>query len=247
MRNNKGQFVKGTIPKNKGIKTTKPNCICLICKNEFYICPSHKKRGGIYCSNKCHGISQIGRKGRKAWNKGISIIKQKQTIILPNGEIAVKINLSKDLFALIEDEDFDRVNQYKWFLLGGHKNKQYAKTGNGLLLHRFIMNVDMKSKNVQIDHINGNGLDNRKVNLRLATNQQNNANTSIRNDNTSGYKGVYYKKDREQRKKKWGAQININKKNISLGYFLTKEEAALAYNEAAIKYFGEFAYLNKVV
>jgi len=92
------------------------------------------------------------------------------------------------------------------------------------------------------DHVDGNGLNNQEDNLRLATASQQAMNRKRRNDNTSGYKGVSL----HSRLQRWGASIGISGKRIHLGYFDTAEEAALAYNQAAIQYFGEFAKLNNV-
>lgn len=95
----------------------------------------------------------------------------------------------------------------------------------------------------QIDHANGNRGDNRLANLRLATQTQNNGNTSRRSDNKSGYKGVAHF-PYDGRKKSWRAYININKKLRTIGYFLTAEDAARAYDLKATEVFGEFARLN---
>src|SRR3990167_7283870 len=98
-------------------------------------------------------------------------------------------------------------------------------------------------KDMNIDHINGNKLDNRKNNLRFCNQQGNSANMD--KHGKYKYKGITLCTD-WNRKKKWGAQISIKRKNMHLGRYLTPEEAALAYNIAAIKYFGEFARLNKI-
>ena len=93
------------------------------------------------------------------------------------------------------------------------------------------------------DHINGNGLDNQKNNLRLATASQQAANQkkrNFKNSSLSKYKGVCYRKDTNF----WIAGIKINDKRINLGQFETEKSAAIAYNKTAIKYFGEFAKLN---
>ena len=91
-----------------------------------------------------------------------------------------------------------------------------------------------------IDHINRDRLDNRKNNLRIATHQQNTINRSVQSNNISNIPGVSWRKDRN----KWRAYIAVNKKQISLGMFKTKEEAIKARKEGEIKYFGEFAPIN---
>lgn len=107
-------------------------------------------------------------------------------------------------------------------------------------MHRFIMNAQ---KGQIIDHINGNGLDNRKENLRFCTHRQNAYNLITGTNKTSKYKGVHLLKNNGL----WCVQIKIPNKRIRLGNFEREDDAALAYNEAAIKYFGEFACLNKIV
>ena len=92
----------------------------------------------------------------------------------------------------------------------------------------------------KIDHRNGLKDDNRIGNLRLATKQQNAANSKVRSDNTSGFKGVTL----NTRVGRWVAQIHVGGKNIGLGYFRHREDAARAYDAAAIKHFGEFALTN---
>ena len=104
--------------------------------------------------------------------------------------------------------------------------------------HRIIMGIT--DPKIQVDHINGNKLDNRKENLRLATNQQNNYNVGPQKNNKSGYKGVSWKKD----KNKWEAKIRNNNKLKFLGYFDDLVEAGRAYDRAALELFGEFAWTN---
>jgi hypothetical protein len=94
----------------------------------------------------------------------------------------------------------------------------------------------------QIDHCNGDKLDNRRCNLRDATTSQNKANEGLRKNNTSGFKGVYWSKWAG----KWMAGIKVNYKRIHLGYYMRKVDAARAYNRAARRYFGKYAQLNKV-
>jgi hypothetical protein len=106
-----------------------------------------------------------------------------------------------------------------------------------IYLHREIMNPDGA---MRVDHANQDTLDNRRCNLRLATQSQNMANGSRRRDNTSGYRGV----GRTPRRKTWRARIKVGGGYRILGYFKTPEEAAHAYDDAAKEVFGEFAFLN---
>ena len=109
----------------------------------------------------------------------------------------------------------------------------------GYIMHREIMHA---KKGEYVDHINGNKNDNRKENLRIVTNQQNACNQGIRSNNTSGYKGVTWSKN----KNKWNAQITTNYKRKSLGYFDCKHKAAQAYNNRAVELHGKFAKLNVI-
>lgn len=102
-------------------------------------------------------------------------------------------------------------------------------------MHRIILNPP---RGMFSDHIDGNPLNNQRENLRICNHNQNNFNVGIRKDNKSGFKGVRFRDNR------WTSRIRINNKEYHLGSFLNKIEAAIAYNEAAIKYHGEFARLN---
>lgn len=147
---------------------------------------------------------------------------------------------------LIDDEDFNRVSKYKWFIhLNGYS--YYAirkqKDGRTITMHRFLMGVT--GRHNFVDHIDGNSLNNQRDNLRICTHAQNMANSGVQKNNKLGYKGVWLNK-RPDRKKKYQASIMANKKVISLGLFYTPEDAARAYNAAAVKYHGEFARLNEL-
>lgn len=146
---------------------------------------------------------------------------------------------------LIDDEDYDFVNNKIWYTMISRNNKDqpyfrlysYDKHKVKLtLLHRLIVGIADHDKKV-VDHINGNTLDNRKCNLRICSQAENSRNAKIGKNNTSGYKGVYWDKFNN----KWVAQIKINYKHKNLGRYLEKEDAYKAYCEAAIKYHGEFA------
>lgn len=142
--------------------------------------------------------------------------------------------------ALVDDEDYERLNQWKWC---AHKDKTtfYADRNiynNGkqttIRMHWEVLNGK------GIDHIDHNGLNNQKSNLRRCTQSENMMNASKRENTSSIYKGVCFFK----RYNKWTAYININKKPIFLGNFYTEVEAAKAYNKKAIELFLEFANLN---
>lgn len=143
-----------------------------------------------------------------------------------------KIKLTNRKYALVDDEDFVWLDKLKWYCGG-----RYAKRGNpSVYMHRLIMRA---KKGIEVDHKNGNGLDNRKSNLRLCSQTENTRNSKISKRNSSGFKGVRLHK----KNGKWRASIMANSKPISLGYFNTKEQAALAYAEASKKYHLEFSRL----
>lgn len=146
-------------------------------------------------------------------------------------------------FALVDDEDFDKLNQYKWSAYRVGKSV-YAVRNDYLhgkralvLLHRSITNV-IQGK--EVDHINHNGLDNQKLNLRVCTRAENSRNQQIKDVNSSGFKGVCWDKQNT----KWVAKIQIDGKVINIGRFFCLVKAARAYDEAARKYHGDFACLN---
>jgi hypothetical protein len=141
---------------------------------------------------------------------------------------------------LVDNEDYPIVSKIKWTLKKHHHKKIYVHFGidkTTITLHRMVMGFP---KRRQIDHIDFNGLNNQKNNLRLCINEQNARHRRKPKNNTSGYKGVTTPKN----SKKYKATIVFNYKSIYLGYFNTAIEAAKAYNTAALKYFGEFAKLN---
>ena len=144
-----------------------------------------------------------------------------------------QIKLTKGFEAIIDNEDFKKVNQYKWTVKIGYSGIKYAfrtdKNNKTIYLHRFILDVPKK---VIIDHINRNGLDNRKTNLRLSNYQQNAFNSKIPSNNTSGIKGVYWDKARN----KWHSQIMVNQKMIYLGRFNDLKEAVRSREKAEANY-----------
>jgi hypothetical protein len=150
------------------------------------------------------------------------------------------IPLTQGKSAIVDDEDFERANQFKWCLSVNRSTLFYAVRqfdGHMVGLHRFILNAPPKTI---VDHIDGNGLDCRKSNLRICTNKENVRHQKLHVDNTSGYKGITF----DKRVGRWQAKIQVNQKHIHIGMAATAIEAAKLYDEAAKKYFGEFARLN---
>lgn len=152
-------------------------------------------------------------------------------------------------YALVDDDVYEEINKYKWFVAYDKYNYYAVRTSNvinnkrkAIYMHRRIWEL----KNGQIpnhyyiDHIDGNGLDNRIKNLRLVTHQQNHFNQKLGKNWSSKYKGVSWHKQH----KKWRASIVISYKRIHLGYFDNEIDAAIAYDKAALIYHKEYANLN---
>jgi hypothetical protein len=152
-----------------------------------------------------------------------------------------KISVSGGRFAIIDDDDYTLISQYTWtYHSAGYAYRTTPRPNpKMILMHRHVMNAE---SGIEVDHINGNRLDNRKSNLRFCTSTQNKANMKIRKDNTTGYKGVSI----DKRNGKFQAYININGKRCSLGMYNKLDDAAKAYNKKAVELFGDFARLNKV-
>jgi hypothetical protein len=160
--------------------------------------------------------------------------------------MTVRIALGYNRYALIDHEDLERVVEYRWYY--SYKGKHVRATvsmGKGsnkfktVLLHRFIMNAP---DDLQVDHINEDVLDNRKQNLRLCTHGENGQNRGKQKNGKNPYKGI----TQNPNSKRWMAHIGYNKKHYYLGTYATPEEAARAYNEAALKHHGAFAKLNVI-
>jgi len=158
-----------------------------------------------------------------------------------------EIPLTQGKVALVDDADYEELSKYKWRVQKDYRSNtyyasRYSRLSTGkytaIPMHRQIMGLEYGNKD-SIDHINHIGLDNRRCNLRLCTQQQNCFNRLVRGG-TSKYKGVCFDKYH----KKWRATIRLNDVSSFLGYFDLEEDAAEAYNAAAEECFGEFACLN---
>jgi hypothetical protein len=156
---------------------------------------------------------------------------------------------NSERFALVDEIFLEKISDRSWGLLSiGYcgfflRSDSTQSNSRMVYLHRVIMKLAGHSLSGKlVDHINMNPLDNRIENLRVATKAQNMSNRPAPANNTSGYKGVSLHKQTG----KWRAIIKHNYKQIALGLYHTKEEAALAYNKAALEIQGDFAYLNVI-
>lgn len=222
--------------------------ICTVCKSKF---PVKKYCTNKFCSRECYYKSLIGitpkginyKSMSVPWNKGKGISKTKELIYI-DGCKYLTIPLTKGKKAIIDEQDFEKVNQYKWHLTSSPSSKTfYAKTSTwnkdkkcntDIKLHRFIL--DLSDSKLLVDHINHNGLDNRKCNLRVSTTSQNTQNS--RQPNKYGYKGIYLNG------KSWVARIKIDGKIVRTYGIESAYEAAIEYDRLARKYFGDFALTN---
>jgi len=163
------------------------------------------------------------------------------------------IPLTAGKFAMVDARDYEWLNQWRWHFKtsNGRKDEGYAariQLIDGFRIHRVIHRLVLAKhtdfsleSGLDVDHINRNKLDNRLFNLRPASRHENGGNRGCNKDNKCGYKGVNLYSNG-----KWKAQIVLQGKKVSLGYYLTAEEAAIAYNQASIEAYGEFAFLNDV-
>lgn len=157
-----------------------------------------------------------------------------------------QIPLTKGKECLIDDRDFESVSSYKWFLVQGSKSNFYAgrniyEKGKKitLLMHRYLMNP---ARGMSVDHIDGNGLNNQRINLRICTHQENIWNAKKNKNGTSSkFKGVHFHK----KTGKFRSQMRFGSKRIEIGLFDSPEKAAKAYDLKAMEIRGGFAKLNQ--
>jgi hypothetical protein len=157
-----------------------------------------------------------------------------------------RIPLTQGKFAIVDPQDYKRLSRHKWYT-SRYSHTCYAIRGQWspelkkrltISMHREIIDVP---EDMFIDHINHNGLDNRRANLRPATPAQNSRNARYPKTNKSSkYRGVWYNKQNQ----KWRSVITVNRKKKQLGYFNSARDAAIAYDRAAKKYHKKFAITN---
>lgn len=153
-----------------------------------------------------------------------------------------EIPLTKGKVAIVDKDDYEELSRFKWYYTeSGYAARDARNTdrtsGKVIYMHKYIM-----PSKYQTDHVNRDSLDNRKSNLRIATNADNTANRGRQSNNTSGYKGVSWSKV----SKKWAIEIGYNNKRYRLGLMEDKEDAARLYNFWASDIHGEFANLNEI-
>jgi hypothetical protein len=213
------------------------NLTCDKCGKPFTRRPSGVKEVN-YCSRKCAYQSKTDKaRARRTESEPLPI----------TGARWLALNRG---FALVDADRFDELNAFVWSRAGRDgmhavRRKMVAESARDdegpmetVFLHHAVLGVP---SHVHIDHKDGNGLDCRKQNLRLADNSLNHANIGkMRGVYTSRYKGVY----RDNRRKRWAAQIRIREYRTTIGRYETECEAAVAYDAAALFHFGEFAKTN---
>lgn len=216
-------IVLGIDEERKDYKKLFWKCQC-DCGNVISVTTTHLKNGH---STSC---------GCKRVENFIKTIKKFNDYDL-NGEFGIGYTTNTNKEFYFDKEDFDKIKNYTW----RENSCGYIVTSDfsdSIYMHRFIMQDREMIDNKEIDHINLNKNDNRKINLRTCTHQQNNCNKKESKYNTSGHRGVQW----EKRYNKWRARISVNGKDIHLGLFEDYDNAVAARTAAEEKYYKEFRY-----
>lgn len=159
----------------------------------------------------------------------------------------MEIPLTQGKYAFVDDRDYGYLMSWKWQVMNGYNGRCCAKRSSArkrgekrrnIYMHRIIMDY---FGDMDIDHINGNALDNRRSNLRICTRSQNHHNAGLRSDNKSGYRGISWRKDN----KTWATRIDFDNTSRHLGCFKSIQDAVSARREAEDKYVKEFSFNNR--
>ena len=217
--------LKKVPPPNNVKNKTKSYWLCdCDCGEQKIVSQYHLKSGNISscgCLQK-ERITEFNNKTKKKVNR----------YDMESEEYGIGYDVNGNQF-LFDKEDFDKIKDYCWHICTYAVSE--IEKGKTVYLHKLILNsVD------DVDHINGNTLDNRKFNLREATHQQNMMNQKLHKNNTSGVSGVTF----NERSQCWVARIGYKMKRIYLGSFTNYEDAVNARREAEKKYFGEWNRQN---
>lgn len=226
---------------------------------EDYISPKGRHDSQWLCECSCQNKTKIIVRGTQLHSKKTqscgclkiertkesnAIKKKKYNTYDLSGDYGVGYTFKGDEF-YFDLEDYDKIKDYCWCIgAGGYiSTKRKDDPDKNIFMHRVILGlIDVSYKRVEVDHIHGKRTrnDNRKSNLRIATNSQNQMNKGLKSNNTSGVTGVNWNK----RIGKWHARISKNKDKIHLGYFDNFEDAVKARKRAEEKYFGNWSYDN---
>lgn len=212
-------------------------CQCTCCKNTVLVVDRYKLLSGHTTSCGCKAIESVKKRNREN-NPSKYIVKQINKSYIDDVGVG-HIKMSNTASEMLCDiESMEELLKYYW-----NERRGYARSSEGkkkVYAHRIVMGVGDFEVNKQVDHINGNTLDNRKQNLRVVTSRQNGLNSSIRSDNTSGVTGVCW----DKRRQKWLVRVHENGKEIILGYFDDFDNAVTARKDGEEKYYGEYSYDN---
>lgn len=155
-----------------------------------------------------------------------------------------EIELTQGRVALVDDGAYEYLSQWKWTYSQGRAIRRSPRpVSKPIHMHREILGFyGVEIGNLKVDHIDRNPLNNTLINLRVCSQAQNVCNSSLRIDNKSGFKGVSF----VQSRKRWLATIRSNGRSVNLGSYASPYVAAIVYNDAAVRFFGEFANLNRL-
>ncbi len=196
---------------------------CKNCYRKFYISQSST---AVFCNRECQKNYNLSKREFKYYE-----------LLIPGNPTSIKIQLTKNLFAIIDVSNYEKLNKYLWHAASEESEAATVINSKVVTMQSLLKNP---SKNQLVIHKNGNRLDNRLSNLLLGTKTTVNIVRKKQGNNTSGYRGVSrYKKDG-----RWTGHIGNNGHQYFLGYFETAEHAAFAYNLAARSFWGELAYQN---